>query len=62
MADDVVDSGADDQQQIRFAERRGARGRERQLVVVGDDATTLRGGVERNASPFDELLKLGLGG
>ena len=61
MADDVVDPRADDQQQVRLTKRRCARGREGQPVIVGHDAASLRGRVERQPGQLHQLLELSLG-
>ena len=56
VADDVVHPGAEHDDQIGVAERRGAHRQIRIFMIVRHDAAALRRGVERNAGLLDELL------
>ena len=60
-SDHEVEARAHDERHIGLAERLGARGDEAEVVILGDDAATLRRGVKGNARCFDELFELGRG-
>src|SRR6516162_2846830 len=57
MADDVIHTGADHDNQVGVTKGRGAHGHIRIFMIVRHDATALRCSVEWNAGPFEELLQ-----
>src|SRR4030095_19476 len=57
VANYVVHTGADHDDQIGVAECRGAHRQIRIFMIIRHDATALRRGIERNAGLFYELLQ-----